>query len=426
MLLEHVVHTAEKLKPTQIPIVIFGHQGQTVQHVLANLNVHWVEQTEQLGSGHALLQAIPHIPSENRVLVLCGDVPLISLETLKRFIDTTPENHLGMITAFFNEPDGLGRIIRNHQGHITHIVEQKDLNSTQQTIKEINTGIYLFPPHFLKNALPKLKNHNAQNEYYLTDAIQIAAQENIPIHTIQPKTNEEVSGVNDRIQLAQLERAYQKQQAEKLMRQGVTLLDPNRFDVRGDVTVGQDVLIDINVILEGRVIIGNSCTIGPNTILRNVILGDHVEVKANSVIDGAEIANECMIGPFARIRPGTVLSPRVHIGNFVETKNAIVGEGSKLNHLTYAGDSHIGKRVNVGAGTITCNYDGMNKHKTVIGDDAFIGSNTSLVAPVTIGNSATIGAGSTITRDAPSQQLTLCRAQQRSIENWTRPKKKET
>lgn len=425
-LLEHVVGTAHAIASNQTPLVIYGHQGDKVRHALASLNVEWIEQAEQLGTGHALQQALPHLDPSHRVLVLYGDVPLTSVETLKNFIATTPDNALGMITVNLDNPYGLGRVIRNMQNQITAVVEEKDASNEQRNIKEINSGIYLIPVKYLTKWLPTLKNNNSQKEFYLTDIINMAVAENIAIHSFQPKQYEEVLGINDRVQLAHLERFYQKTVAEKLMRQGVTLRDPQRFDLRGELTVGQDVVIDVNVIIEGRVIIGNNCSIGPNTILRNVMIGDHVEIKANSVIDGAEIAEECVVGPFARIRPGTILSARAHVGNFVEVKNSVIGEASKANHLTYIGDSEIGKRVNVGAGTITCNYDGVNKHRTIMGDDVFIGSNSSLVAPVTIGSGATIGAGSTITRDAPSEQLTLCRAQQRSIESWQRPKKKES
>ncbi|MHB1948848.1 MAG: bifunctional UDP-N-acetylglucosamine diphosphorylase/glucosamine-1-phosphate N-acetyltransferase GlmU [Gammaproteobacteria bacterium] len=423
-LLEHVVLTADLLKPDQ-SIIVYGHKGETLRHQLANLNVHWTQQSEQLGTGHALLQALPQIADDHRVLVLYGDVPLISFATLKNLLAATPADALGMVTAHFTDPTGFGRIIRNKYGKIIDIVEQKDLHAEQHNIHEINSGIYLFPANFLAQALPKLQNQNAQKEYYLTDAIKMAVEKEISIHSMHPASTDEVLGINDRVQLANLERAYQRQQAEKLMRQGVTLMDPNRFDLRGEIRVGQDVMIDINVIIEGHVNIGNNCIIGPNCILRNATLGDHVEIKANSVLDGAEISAHCIIGPFARIRPGTVLAPNVHVGNFVEIKNSFIGEASKVNHLTYAGDSDIGKRVNVGAGTITCNYDGVNKHRTKIGDEAFIGSNTALVAPLEIGENATIGAGSVITRNAPPHQLTVCRAQQRSIENWARPKKKD-
>jgi bifunctional UDP-N-acetylglucosamine pyrophosphorylase/glucosamine-1-phosphate N-acetyltransferase len=425
-LLEHVAHTAEKLSPTQAPIVIYGHQGETVRHHLSGLNVTWVEQTAQLGTGHALLQALPHIPDDNRVLCLYGDVPLISLDTLQHFIKTIPDHALGIITAQLSQPKGLGRMIRDDKNQIINIIEDKDLTDEQRHINEINSGIYLFPAHFLQKALTNIENNNAQKEYYLTDTIHIATQNNIAIHSIQPTSTDEILGINDKVQLAYLERAYQRQLAEKMMRQGVTVLDPNRLDIRGELIVGQDVLIDTNVIIEGHVRIGDHCIIGPNTILRNTIIKDHVEIKANSVIDGAEIASHCIIGPFARIRPGTLLASHSHIGNFVEIKNSEIGEGSKVNHLSYIGDSTVGIKVNIGAGTITCNYDGINKSRTFIGDGAFIGSNSSLVAPLSIGEHATIGAGSIITKDAPAKQLTLCRAQQRSIENWRRPAKKES
>ena len=424
-LLEHVIRTAEKLDTGKPPVVIYGHQGDRVRHALADLNVDWVLQDKQLGTAHALQQALPHIDSTGRVLVLYGDVPLIKVETLKHFIIDTPEHSLGIITTELPDPTGFGRIIRNQRNNITAIVEEKDATAKQRSILEINSGIYLIPAIYLQKWLPKLSNDNAQKEFYLTDLIQMAVKKDISIHSIQPRFYEEILGVNDRLQLACLERFYQEQMAEKLLLQGVTLLDPHRFDVRGEVSIGQDVVIDINVILEGHIKIGDRVSIGPNTVLRNVIIGNDVEIKANSVIDGAEIAEKCIVGPFARIRPGTVLSKESHVGNFVEIKNSFIGIASKVNHLSYIGDSEIGKQVNVGAGTITCNYDGVNKHKTTISDNAFIGSNTSLVAPVTIGEGATIGAGSTITRDTPAHQLTVCRAKQNSIKNWQRPRKKE-
>ena len=424
-LLEHVVQTASQLQTTAEPIVIYGHQGEQVRHTLAHLAITWVEQKDQLGTGHALQQALPHLAEKGQVLVLYGDVPLISLNTLKKLILNTPAQAIGMITATLPNPTGLGRIIRDAKNEIIAIVEEKDANAEQQQITEINSGIYLIPATLLFQWLPRLKNKNNQKEYYLTEIIELAKKENISIYSTQPQQPEEISGVNDRVQLATLERFYQRQQAEKLMYQGVTLLDPNRFDLRGKLQVGQDVTIDINVIIEGDVKIGHHCLIGPNTLLRNVTIGDHVEIKANSILDGAEIAPHCTVGPFARLRPGAELSSHSHVGNFVEIKNSIIGKETKINHLSYIGDSEIGEKVNIGAGTITCNYDGVNKHKTIIGDNAFIGSNTELIAPVTVGAGATIGAGSTITRDAPPNQLTVCRAQQRSIENWQRPKKKE-
>lgn len=422
-LLEHIVMTAQTLHPTTPPIVIYGHQGDQIRHTLANLDVTWVEQTHQLGTAHALQQALPYFNENDRVLVLYGDVPLISADTLQNFINNTPTNSLGIITADLKNPAGLGRVIRDKKNQISAVIEEKDASAEQLNINEINTGIYLIPAKNLSTWLPAIKNHNAQKEFYLTDIIKMAVQEHKNIHSFKPAATEEILGVNDRVQLATLERFYQHQLAEKLMRQGVTLLDPQRFDVRGTLVVGQDVTIDINVLIEGHVIIGNHCVIGPNTILRNVILGDRVEVKANSIIDGAEIAADCIIGPFARIRPGTVLASKVHVGNFVEIKNGSIDEGSKVNHLSYIGDSEIGKRVNIGAGTITCNYDGVNKHHTIIGDDVFVGSNNSLVAPINIGAGATLAAGSTITQNAPANQLTLGRARQISIEHWERPKK---
>lgn len=424
-LLEHVVATAYSINNTQQPVVIYGHEGEKVQQALAHLNVKWIEQTEQLGTGHALLQALPHLSKDSRVLVLYGDTPLVLAETLKNFIATTPIDALGILTANFSDPTGLGRIIRDSAGNIIRIVEEKDADDALRRIHEINTGIYLIPATILHKWLPTLKNNNAQKEYYLTDIIALAVQEKIPIHGSLSTTPEEVSGINDCMQLAASERFYQLRLANNLMRKGVILLDPHRFDVRGELTVGHDVIFDINVIIEGNVIIGNNCSIGPNTILRNTIIGDNVEIKANSVIDGAEIAAHCVIGPFARIRPGTILESEAHIGNFVEIKNSTIKTSSKINHLSYIGDSDVGKKVNIGAGTITCNYDGVNKHRTTIGDNAFIGSNSQLVAPVVIGEGSTIGAGSTITRDTPPNQLTLCRSPQRSIENWQRPRKKE-
>lgn len=423
-LLEHVVNSAERL-PDQNTIVIYGHQGQEIRDQLAHLPVQWVEQTEQLGTGHAVMQALPHTHAHSRVLILYGDVPLITTDTLEQLIAQTPEQALGIITAHVPNPFGLGRIIRNSKNGITAIVEEKDATEKQRTINEINTGIYLVAAEHLQKWLPQLKNHNVQKEFYLTDIIQFAVSENIPIISHEPRSYTETLGVNDCAQLALLERTYQRHMADKLMHQGVTLYDPNRFDVRGELSVGHDVVFDVNVMIEGNVTIGNHCYIGPNTLLSNVTLGDHVDIKANSVIDGATIHDHCVIGPFARIRPGTELADHVHIGNFVEIKKSRINSASKVSHLTYIGDSDIGQSVNVGAGTITCNYDGINKHKTTIGDRVFIGSNTSLVAPITIGDDATIGAGSTITKNAPAAQLTLCRTEQRSIPSWQRPTKKE-
>ncbi|HSW94378.1 MAG TPA: bifunctional UDP-N-acetylglucosamine diphosphorylase/glucosamine-1-phosphate N-acetyltransferase GlmU [Gammaproteobacteria bacterium] len=424
-LLEHVVQTARTLDTKNPPIVVYGHQGERVKTALDRLPVTWVEQTEQLGTAHAVKQAIEHVPMDGRVLILYGDVPLIETGTLKKFMAETPPDALGIITANLPDPTGFGRIIRNNKNQIISIVEEKDATEKERAVTEINTGIYLVSASHLQQWLPKITNHNAQQEFYLTDLIALAVKEKMPIYSMHPARYEEILGINDRLQLACLERFYQERFAEKLMLQGVTLLDPHRFDARGDMHIAADVVIDINVILEGQVKIGKGCVIGPHVLLRNVVLGDHVIIQAHSVLDGAEISDHCIIGPFARLRPGSVVAKEAHVGNFVEIKNSRIGTASKVNHLSYIGDSEIGQHVNIGAGTITCNYDGMNKHKTVIGDYAFIGSNTELVAPVTIGEHATIGAGSTITRNAPAHQLTLCRGQQRTIENWQRPGKKE-
>jgi bifunctional UDP-N-acetylglucosamine pyrophosphorylase/glucosamine-1-phosphate N-acetyltransferase len=424
-LLEHVIDTALRVADETSPIIINGHQGNKVASELAHYKVRWIEQKEQLGTGHAVLQALPAINEDDRVLVLYGDVPLISEDILKTLIASTPKSAIGMLTATLANPTGYGRIKRNKQQNIIGIIEEKDASEKEKAITEINSGIYFVPATYLKKWLPALENQNAQKEYYLTDIIACADKEKIQVHAVSPRHIEEILGVNDRVQLSQLERFYQLQQAEKLMRQGVTIYDPARLDVRGEVKVGRDVTIDVNVILEGHVVIGDECIIGPNVVLCNTELGARVEVKANSVIDSAEIATGCIVGPFARIRPGTVLASNAHIGNFVEIKNSIVGENSKINHLSYVGDSEVGKRVNIGAGTITCNYDGVNKHKTIIGDEAFIGSNSQLVAPIRIGEGATIGAGSTITEDAPAKQLTISRSRQQTIKDWQRPVKKE-
>jgi len=420
-LLQHVADTVATLT-TESPIIVFGHQGQLVKETLPNTPATWVEQKEQLGTGHALLQALPHIPDGQRVLVLYGDVPLINASTLKNLLNT-PENSLGLITANVSQPAGLGRIVRDAQNKIIDIIEEKDTTETQRAISEINSGIYYIPKKFLSNWLPALTNNNSQKEYYLTDIIRLAVKEHIPIYAVKPSYEEEILGVNDKIQLAHLERFFQKKLAEKLMQQGTTLADPTRIDIRGSLTVGKDIFIDVNVIFEGNVILGNRCQIGANSILKNVILGDDVEIKPHSVIEGAEINQSCVIGPFARIRPGTTLAANVHVGNFAEIKNSFIGENTKIHHVSYTGDSTLGKKVNIGAGTIVCNYDGVNKYRTTIEDGAFIGSNSSLVAPVNIGAGAIIGAGSIINRDAPPHQLTLARAQQTTIEGWKRRNK---
>lgn len=422
-LLTHVIQAAISVSHSLPPIVVYGYQGQAIIDAMPMSSVMWVEQKERLGTGHAVMQALPRITAD-QVLVLCGDVPLISKTTLSQLIDTTPKNAIGMLTATLDNPKGYGRIKRNVSKKITSIVEEKDATDKERAIKEINPGIYLVPTNLLKKWLPTFKNTNAQGEYYLTDIIARAVKEKVKICDVRAEHAEEVFGVNDRIQLAALERFYQRKQAEKLMQQGVTIIDPSRIDIRGEVEVGKDVTIDVNVILEGNVTMGNECVIGANTILRNVTLSDRVIVNPNSMIEGAEIASDCRIGPYARIRPGTVLSHDAHIGNFVEIKKSHIGAATKINHLSYVGDAEVGQRVNIGAGTITCNYDGLNKHKTIIGDEVHIGSDTQLIAPVTIGHGADIGAGSTVTKDVPPNELTVTHElNQRSIKHWKRPTK---
>lgn len=425
-LLEHVLAIARVIAPDTQPLVVVGHGGDQVKHQLQHQRLNWAEQKEQLGTGHAVLQALPHVGNAEQILILSGDVPLLMPETLTTLLAQTPRNALGVLTAIVKQPMGYGRIVRDAAGQVTRVVEEKDANSDERQLNEINAGVYLVPRALLAAWLPRLSNQNQQREYYLTDIIDLAVREQIPIVTVHPKDESEILGVNDRVQLACLERLYQRKQMEGLMRQGVTFLDPGRVDIRGKVRVGRDVTIDVNVILEGQVVIGDDCVIGAQVRLSDVTLGQSVHVKDHSVLEGAQVADGSIIGPFARLRPGTWLERETHIGNFVEVKNSQVGAYSKINHLSYIGDSDIGKRVNVGAGTITCNYDGANKHRTVIGDDVHIGSATQLVAPVTVGEGATLGAGSTLIKNAPAGQLTLThKLDQRSIKGWERPKKQE-
>jgi len=424
-LLERVVSTVQALKADKIHIV-YGNGGSAVHDELSYLPVHWVRQEEQLGTGHAVLQALPHCKDDDQVLVLYGDVPLISLKTLRHLLKNTPHTGLGLVVAELENPTGLGRIIRNEMGNIVRIVEHKDATPTQLKICEINTGIMTATVQRLKNWLPQLKNSNCQKEYYLTDIVALAVADGYPVGGIMAHCSEEVKGVNDRWELANLERHFQRTMAKKLALAGATIIDPNRLDMRGDdVHVAHDVTIDVNVVLEGKIRIGKNSTIGPHVVLKNVTIGDNVEILSNTVIEDATIANNCTIGPFSRIRPGTVLQDNVKIGNFVETKKQKYGQSSKANHLAYLGDTTIGSHVTIGAGTITCNYDGANKWQTTIKDYAFIGSNTALVAPVTIAEGATIGAGSTITQDVPPNQLTIGRARQCTVNNWKRPDKKK-
>ena len=420
-LLECVIETAKTISPSIS--VIYGYEGDTVKSALSNHEVTWIYQAEQLGTGHAVKQAVSDKESADQILVLLGDTPLITTETLNELRKKTSKNEVGIVTVHLKNPHGLGRILRDKNNHIVGIVEEKDATDEQKKITEINTGIMLLPTQHLKTWLAKLTNHNAQKEYYLTDIFAMAVAEKVVINNVSPQFTEEVMGINTRVQLAQLERVYQQRAAEAHMLSGVTLLDPSRFDLRGTLTCAEDVTIDVNVIIEGKVSIGRGTSIGANTILKNCVIGENVVIESNVVIDDSIVGNHCTIGPFARLRPGTQLAEKVKVGNFVETKKAIVGEGSKLPHLSYIGDADIGKHVNIGAGTITCNYDGVNKYKTTIHDGAFIGSDSQLVAPVTIGEGAYIGAGSTITKDAPAGKLTISRAKQTTIEGWKPPKK---
>ncbi len=422
-LLQHVIATAQTLNADAIHVV-YGHGGEQVRAALADMPVQWVEQTQQLGTGHAVAQALPAIADGQTVLVLYGDVPLIEADTLQTLAAPAMGGDFGLLTAFLDDPFGYGRILRDDTGQVIGIVEQKDASEEQRCINEINTGFLAANAGQLRQWVAQLDTGNAQGEYYLTDIIALAHRDGVPIHTSQPKTLFETLGVNDRVQLAALERHYQFQRAETLMRAGVTVRDPSRLDVRGTLSMGRDGLVDVNVVFEGQVEIGERVSIGPNTLIRNARIGDDVTIFANCVIEDAEIGSASRIGPFARLRPETRLSDHVHVGNFVEIKKSDVAAGSKINHLSYIGDSSIGGRVNIGAGTITCNYDGANKHRTIIGDDVFIGSDTQLVAPVSVGDGATIGAGSTITRDAPAGELTLSRSKQQTRTGWKRPVKK--
>lgn len=423
-MLHHVMDTARKLGAERIHGVI-GHGADQVKAITQADDVQWAIQEDQLGTGHAVSQALPNLPDEARVLILYGDVPLTQPETLEELVSRVSEQTIGLLTVTLDNPDGYGRILRDKQGKVTAIVEQKDATPEQKTINEVNTGILAVSASHLKAWLPQLSNANAQDEYYLTDVIAMASEAGVGIEVAQPDTEFEVQGVNNRIQLAGLERWYQKQQADRLMTTGATLADPARIDVRGDLTVGQDVLIDINAVFEGKVTLESGVSIGPNCLLRNCHIGANSQIEAHSVIDGARVGQHAQIGPFARLRPGTELADHTKVGNFVETKKTVVGEGSKINHLSYVGDATLGRNVNVGAGTITCNYDGVNKHQTEIGDGVFVGSNTSLVAPVALANNATIGAGSTITRDVAAEELAVARGKQRNIANWQRPDRKK-
>ncbi|HGX93577.1 MAG TPA: UDP-N-acetylglucosamine diphosphorylase/glucosamine-1-phosphate N-acetyltransferase [Candidatus Tenderia sp.] len=422
-LVEHVIHTAHALGAKEV-YVVYGHGGEAVPEALSHLDVKWVLQEKQLGTGHAVEQALGDIPDNHLVLVLYGDVPLTRAETLADLVRLAGDESMGLLTVALDDPAGYGRIVRNQAGKVSQIVEHKDASDEQKLINEVNTGILVAPCQKLKAWLGKLENDNSQGEFYLTDTIEMAVKQGLAVNTASPSRPQEVLGVNNKKQLAELERFYQRQAADKLMEAGVTLRDPCRFDLRGELSCGQDVSIDVNVVIEGRVSLGDNVEIASNCVIKNATIGDGVKVLPNTVIEDATIGADSKVGPFARLRPGAELVGDNHIGNFVEIKKAKVGRGSKVNHLSYVGDAEIGSTVNIGAGTITCNYDGANKHLTRIGDDVFVGSCSQLVAPVNIEKGVTIGAGSTITKDVPSGVLALTRAKQIVIEGWKRPQKK--
>jgi bifunctional UDP-N-acetylglucosamine pyrophosphorylase / glucosamine-1-phosphate N-acetyltransferase len=421
-LLRHVIRTARALNPAHI-YVVYGHGGAQVQQAFVHDDVEWILQAEQLGTGHAVMQAMCVIPDDHIVLVLYGDVPLIRAPCLSKLVVAAVGGSLALLTVNLDEATGYGRIVRDTQGHVTRIVEHKDATPDQLTIREANSGLMAAPAGRLREWLLGLGSNNSQREYYLTDVVAGAVKSEDAVVAVPVATAIEVLGVNDRIQLAQVETAHRRLRAEELMLAGATLADPLRVDIRGDVTVERDVFIDVNVVLTGSVHLCARVRVGPNCVIRDSRVAADTHIHANCVIEDAEIAAKCQVGPFARLRPGAVLDEGVHIGNYVEIKNSTIGAGSKVNHLSYIGDARVGSGVNVGAGTITCNYDGANKWPTVIGDGAFIGSGSMLVAPVHIGAGATIGAGSTITESTPEERLTLARARQSTIENWGRPEK---
>jgi bifunctional UDP-N-acetylglucosamine pyrophosphorylase/glucosamine-1-phosphate N-acetyltransferase len=404
--------------------VVYGHGGDAVPATFPDADVKWVLQAEQLGTGHAVAQAMPGIPDDATVLVLYGDVPLIEARTLQPLVDKARGGALALLGVHLHDPTGYGRLIRDAAGRVVRIVEQKDATESELRISEVNTGILAAPAKRLRAWLEGLSNNNAQGEYYLTDVVAAAVAEDVPVEAMLAPTMTEVLGINDRRQLAGLETTLRKRITDELMAAGVTLVDPARVDVRGRVDCGRDVVIDVNAVFEGVVVLGDDVVIGPNVVIRDSRLGAGCRVEPNTIIEGADVGPNCELGPFARLRPGAVLADGVKVGNFVEVKKSRIGAGSKVNHLSYIGDAEIGTRVNVGAGTITCNYDGANKHSTVIGDDAFIGSNSALVAPVEIGAGATIGAGSTVSKDAPAGELTVARGKQVTVRGWKRPTKK--
>ena len=422
-LLEHAFNAVTALDKAAVNVIV-GHGKEQIGAAFSKNSVNWVEQSAQLGTAHAVLQAIPFLREDAKVLIVYGDVPLIKTATLEKMLTGVDANSMALLTVRLEDPTGYGRILRNQIGEVTGIVEQKDATPGQLGIAEVNTGVMAMTATDLKTWLPKIENNNAQQEYYLTDIIGLAKEAGRCINTYAPNCVEEVEGVNSRAQLVALERYYQRQVAQQLLDSGVTVVDPSRFDCRGELSTGEDVVIDINCIFEGVNQLGSGVSIGPNCVIKDATIGDNVIIKANTVIEGpVTLEADVQVGPFARLRPHTALAVGAKVGNFVETKKANIGPGSKISHLSYIGDAELGSEVNVGAGTITCNYDGVNKHLTEINDGAFIGSNTSLVAPVAVGKNATVGAGSTISRDVPDESLAIARGKQRTIVTWKRPEK---
>ena len=421
-MLQHVLDSTAELSPEKIHLVL-GHGAEFIREHIGDASLVITLQEQQLGTGHAVMQVLPKLAPDSTALILYGDVPLIRADTLKRLAGLADTKTVALLTVRLPDPSGYGRIVRDAQGEVAAIVEQKDASPEQLAINEVNTGFMAISADFLRQCLPQLNNRNAQGEYYLTDVIALARSSGLTVKSVETAFTYEVQGINNRRQQAQLERQYQMLLANRLMDEGLTLLDPTRFDCRGQLTAGSDCVVDVNCVFEGTVRLGNNVHIEANCMIRDATIGDGVHIHANTVIEEAEIGADCHIGPFARIRPGSNFSRGARVGNFVETKKALLGEGSKINHLSYVGDAEIGANVNIGAGTITCNYDGVNKHKTRIHDHVFVGSNSALVAPVEIGEGATIAAGSTITQNIQAQQLGVARERQRNIDGWQRPKK---
>ncbi len=425
-MLAHVLDSARELEPEKV-VVVVGHGAERVQQTFAQAELAFALQQPQHGTGHAVQQAVPELvggdKDDDATLVLYGDVPLVQADTLRRLLQARGQG-VAVLTETLADSTGYGRIIRGADGSVQRIVEHKDANEAERAVKEVNTGILVAPTACLKDWLTRITNDNAQGEYYLTDIIALAVADGVSVQAAQPAAGWETLGVNSRIQQAELERLWQAEQARRLLEKGVTLADPARFDVRGTLECGRDVFIDVGCVFEGKVVLQDGVRVGPHSVLRDVTIGAGTQIEAFSHLQQAQVGEDARIGPYARLRPGAVLANRTHVGNFVEIKNTQLGEGSKANHLAYIGDADVGQRVNIGAGTITCNYDGVNKFRTVIGDDAFIGSDTQLVAPVTVGRGATIGAGTTLVRNAPDDQLTLSRSEQRSVSGWKRPVRK--